>query len=88
MQYGTLACQHSYLIINIIKRGTNAPRVAHREHLSAAGKTTHHIATVEVGHCGLEHIAHKNMFVDIVGDANTMKSLVFGIIIVALHLTV
>ena len=88
LQHWALTCQDCYLIINIIKRGTDAPRISHGEHLSTTCNTTHHISAVEIRHCGLEHIAHENMLVDIVGDASALETKVLGIVVVALHLTV
>ena len=45
---GPLAGQDDHLLIAVIEGGTDAPGVAHGEHLAAAGQPAHHIASVIV----------------------------------------
>ena len=48
LEDGPLAGQDDHLLIAVIEGGTDAPGVAHGEHLAAAGQPAHHIASVIV----------------------------------------
>ena len=88
LQYRTFRCQRHYLVIMIIKRRTNAPRVTHGEHLTRARQSAYHITTIKIGHRGTKHITHLHMVVDISGDVCARKTLLLGFDEVTLHLTV
>ena len=65
LQNRTLTCQHHKLIVLVIECRTYAPWVAHREHLARTRNSAHYVATIEMSHCGFEHIAHLHMVFNI-----------------------
>ena len=83
-----LRCQHHHLVVLIPESRTDAPRVAHGKHLSAARQSAHHIATVEMRHRGFQDVGHTDVVVNILCDVYSRKPLFPGFYENPLYLTV
>ena len=46
LYHGALACQHHHFLVRVVERRSDAPRVAHAEHLTAARNPTYHITPI------------------------------------------
>ena len=77
LQHGAFARQGHDFVVLVVECRANAPRVAHGEHLSASRNTTHHVASVEVGHRGLQDVAHSDVVFDVARDVGVRQS--FGL---------
>ena len=88
LQHRTLAGNGNQFIITIIERRTDAPGVAHREHLATPRQTAHHITAVVVLHRRAQHVGHLHMLINILCDIGARQSLCRSLLIESLHLTV
>ena len=88
LKHGALAGDGDNLVVAIIERWADAPRIAHREHLARARQSAHHIAAVIVLHRRAQHVGHLHMLINIIGDIGALESLCSGLLIETLHLAV
>ena len=79
LNHRPLAGEHHHLIVTIIKSRPDTPRVAHGEHLARASHPAHHIAAVKVGHRGAQHVGHRDVVFNVVGDVRVLQSLLLGL---------
>ena len=88
LQHGTLAGQGDDLVVAVVEGGSDAPGVAHAEHLATTRESAHHKTAVVVLHGSAQHVGHLNVVVDIVGNVDARQTLCGGLLIQALHLAV
>ena len=88
LEHRALAGHGHHLVVAVVKGRTYAPRVAHGEHFAAAGEAADNVTAVEIGHGGLEHVAHLHVVIDVSRYVNALKPLFLGIGEVAFHLPV
>ena len=88
LQYGALAGNGHHLVVAIVEGRTDAPRVAHGEHLARSRQAAHHVAAVVVLHRSPQHVGHLYVVVNIVGDVRALQTLFLCDGIQPLHLAV
>ena len=79
LEHGTFAGQHHEFVVAIVKRRTDAPGIAHGEHLAASRQAAHHIAAVEVDHRRTEDIRHAHVIFDVMRDGKPFQTLLPGL---------
>ena len=85
---GALGRHHDHFVVPIPEGRTDAPRVAHGEHLAAARQATHHIAAVPQGRGGAQHVVHVDALFDIFRHSRALQSPAYGLGIQAFALAV
>ena len=88
LQHGALAGHGNNFLILIPECRTDAPGVAHGEHLAATGQSAHHVAAVVMLHGCAQHVGHFHVVVNVVGDVCALESFVFRLHEQSLHLAV
>ena len=83
-----LACHHQDLVVPIPERRTDAPRIAHGEHLTAASEAAQHIAAVEERGGGAQDVGDVDVVLDVSGQVGAGESLHIGDVVDAFALAV
>ena len=68
ISYGAFRCHHHYLVVLIPEGGSDAPGVAHAQHLAAARHAAKHVAAVPHGGGELEHVGQVDVVFDVARD--------------------
>ena len=84
----TFGCHHQHLFVTIPESRTDAPRVAHGEHLTAACEAAQHIAAVEERGGGAQDVGDVDVVLDVSGQVGAGESLHIGDVVDAFALAV
>ena len=88
LDYWTFACQDHNLVIGIVKRRTDAPRIAHAERFAAPGQSADHETTVPLRGTTFQDIRQVDICLDRMGDIHSFQPFGFVLPVQAFDLTV
>ena len=88
LQNGAFAGDGADFIVFVVEGGTDSPRVTHREHLTTARHSAHHISAIEMRQRGFQDVSHVHVIVDIFGHLLLFQSQSQCFLVATFHLSV